>query len=277
VSLKTGVDPAFLTCAHRLADRAAKVTLPYFRNSLEVENKADATAAFDPVTAADREAERVIEEELARTFPEHGLEGEEFGLRRPNARYRWLVDPIDGTRAFMTGSPLWGTLIGLLDSGSPLIGLMDQPFTGERFWSDGKQSFARRDGSVARPIASRRCRKLADAAFMTTDPGLFKSERERAVLQRLQGTARLTRFGGDCYAYALLAMGFVDVIAECRLQPYDIVPLIPIIEHAGGRVTTWEGAPALHGGAILACGDKDLHVQILELIATAPTPIGPSG
>jgi myo-inositol-1(or 4)-monophosphatase len=256
-------DPAFVACAHALADRAAAATMPYFRVPIDVDNK-DGDGGFDPVTAADRAAEVAIATYLASAMPDHGLEGEEFGITRPDARHRWVVDPIDGTRAFITGSPMWGTLIGLLDGNQPIMGLMDQPFTGERFWSDGVHSFARRNGSADRQMRARSCDSLSSAVLMTTDPQLFRVGDERAAFERLRAKVRLTRYGGDCYAYALLASGFVDIIVECGLKPYDIVALIPIIEAAGGRVTEWNGGSAASGGRIVASGDPALHDAILE-------------
>lgn len=255
-------DPAFVSCAHDLADKAAVVTLPRFRTAIDVDNK-DGDGGFDPVTAADRAAEVAIATHLTTAMPDHGLEGEEFGITKPDARHRWVIDPIDGTRAFITGSPMWGTLIGLLDGDRPIVGLMDQPFTGERFWSDGERSFARRDGGAARLMRTRACESLASAVLMTTDPQLFRIGDERTAFERLRSKVRLTRYGGDCYAYALLASGFVDVIVECGLKPYDIVALIPIIESAGGRVTEWNGGSAASGGRIVASGDPRLHDQIL--------------
>ena len=259
-------DPAFLACAFALADRASAATLPYFRIPLAVDNKHDG-GGFDPVTAADRAAEVAISEHLAEVFPDHGLEGEEFGIHRPEARYRWVVDPIDGTRAFITGSPLWGTLIGLLDGTRPLVGVMDQPFTGERFWSDGVASYWRHGAGETRRLATRPCARLGDAVLMTTDPALFAADAERTGFEALYRQARMTRFGGDCYAYALLASGFVDIIVECGLKPYDVVALIPIIEAAGGRITDWNGGSAAGGGRILACGDRALHGEVLKILA----------
>jgi myo-inositol-1(or 4)-monophosphatase len=255
--------------AHALADRASAATLPFFRSSLTVDNK-DGHGGFDPVTAADRSAEKAISAHLAATFPDHGLEGEEFGVHRPDARYRWVVDPIDGTRAFITGSPMWGTLIGLLDEGEPVIGVMEQPFTGERFWSDGVRSYMRRHGGEPVVLATRLCPELQSAVLMTTDPLLFAEGGERRAFEAVRSRVRMTRYGGDCYAYALLALGFVDAVVESGLKPYDIVALIPIIEAAGGRVTDWQGGSAAGGGRIVATGDPALHSQILNILgATA--------
>jgi myo-inositol-1(or 4)-monophosphatase len=256
----------FLELAHLLADRAGEVILPQFRKKIAVTNKAK-LGAYDPVTVADKRAERAISRLIAEHFPDHGITGEEHGSARPDARFRWVIDPIDGTRAFITGSPLWGTLIGLLDDGAPILGLMDQPFTRERAWSGAGASFARDGDGTARRIKTRTCRDLASAVLMTTSPEMFAKGAESERFARLQAKARMTRFGGDCYAYILLAQGFVDLVVEAGLQSYDVVALIPIIERAGGRMTTWDGAPATNGGRIVAAGDPRLHAQALEILA----------
>ncbi|MGL4396092.1 MAG: histidinol-phosphatase [Hyphomicrobium sp.] len=262
------IEPSFeqlLAFANDLADAAGAAVLPYFRRELAVENKSD--TSFDPVTAADRAAETVIARMIADRFPAHGLTGEEFGTSAADARYHWIVDPIDGTRAFIMGSPLWGILIALIVDGRPLIGLMDQPFTGERFYSTATTTELSVRGGPAARLATRRCTTLAHATFTTTHPQLFQAPHEQAVLTALQLRARMTRFGGDCYGYCLLASGFVDVIVEPGLKSYDIAALIPIVERAGGVVTTWDGGPAASGGDIVASGDAALHREVLALIA----------
>ena len=257
----------YIDFAHVLADISADAILPYFRKSFPVANKAEG-AGFDPVTPADRAAERAIRKAIKARFPQHGIIGEEYAAVAGEGRYRWLIDPIDGTRAFMMGSPLWGTLIGLLDGPKPVLGLMNQPFTSERFWSDGRTSRLRgRDGKVRR-MKTRACAKLADATLTSTHPDLFSAP-EAARFKGVKSRARMTRFGGDCYGYCLLAAGFVDLILEAGLKAYDIVPLIPIIEGAGGRVTTWDGAPAARGGRIIAAGDARVHAEALALIKGA--------
>ncbi len=257
-----------LSFAQDLADRSGPVILQHFRKPISIENKAG-PGAFDPVTKADRAAERVIGRALKGRFPYHGLIGEEYGARNPESRYQWVVDPIDGTRAFIMGSPLWGTLIGLLDGGVPVLGIMDQPFTGERVWSGEKSSFLRvRDGAPKR-IKTRACATIEDAILTSTHPDLFEGPKQQQALHRLKKSVRMTRYGGDCYGYALLAAGHVDLIVEAGLKTYDIAPLIPIIERAGGRITTWDGGPATQGGNIIAAGDARVHAAAMALIAKA--------
>jgi len=255
----------YVDFAHVVADISADAILPYFRKPLSVTNKAGAGAGFDPVTPADRAAERAIRKAVKARFPQHGIIGEEFADVAGKGRYRWLIDPIDGTRAFITGSPLWGTLIGLLDGPTPVLGLMNQPFTGERFWSDGRVSRLRGPGGKVRRLKTRACARLADATLTSTHPDLFSSA-DAARFRGVKSRVRMTRFGGDCYGYCLLAAGFVDLILESGLKPYDIVPLIPISEAAGGRVTTWDGAPAAQGGRIIAAGDARVHEAAMKLL-----------
>jgi len=257
---------ALLDFAHELADLSGTVIRPYFRKPITVTDKGQ-KGAFDPVTAADRAAERAIGRAVAKRWPDHGLSGEEFGRVREGARLNWVVDPIDGTRAFIMGSPLWGTLIGLLDKEEALLGVMDQPFTRERFWSGDKHAFVRTADGKARRLKTRACLHLADAVLSTTHPDLFEKGAEEQAFARLKAKARMTRYGGDCYGYCLLAAGFVDIVVETGLKPHDVVALIPIIERAGGRITTWKGGPAAAGGRIVAAGDARLHEQALAILA----------
>jgi len=258
--------------AHTLADISASAILPHFRTRLAVENKArKGTAAgtgFDPVTVADRAAERAIRKAIAGRYPDHGIVGEEYAAVAGSSRYRWVIDPIDGTRAFITGSPLWGTLIGLMDGPTPVLGLMNQPFTGERVWSDGAEARWRRPDGGVRRIETRACARLADAILTTTHPDLFAPGAEAADFAAVKSRARMTRYGGDCYAYCLLAAGCIDVIIEAGLKPFDVVALVPIIEAAGGIVTTWEGASACDGGRILAAGDRRTHQEAMALLGS---------
>jgi myo-inositol-1(or 4)-monophosphatase len=254
-------DEAFL---HRLADLAADAVLPHFRKPGRVDSKG--AAGFDPVTEADRAAEAAMRRLIGEHFPSHGIVGEELGAEREGADYVWVLDPIDGTRAFISGVPVWGVLIGLLHEGKPVLGMMAQPFTKERFFGDGRTArYAGPDG--ARPMRTRACPDIGQAALFTTSPHLFAPE-ERTSYQRVEAAARMARYGCDSYAYCMLAMGLVDLVVEAGLHPYDIVALIPIIEGAGGRVTTWSGGPAAGGGRILASGDASLHEKAMSLLRT---------
>lgn len=250
--------------AHELADVSAAAITPYFRRHVAVSNKASGRA-FDPVTAADRAAERAIRAHIAAHFPDHGVIGEEFGVVAAAARYRWVIDPIDGTRSFITGSPLWGTLVGLVDGGRALIGLMNQPFTGERFWSDGRRLSWRGPRNEKRTLTTRPCRRLPEVVLATTDPDLFTADQGKAFGE-IRSRVRMTRYGGDCYGYCLLAAGFIDLIIECSLKPYDVVALIPIIESAGGVITAWDGGSAAEGGCIIAAGDARVHRQAMAIL-----------
>jgi myo-inositol-1(or 4)-monophosphatase len=252
--------------AHIAADASGAAIRPYFRQPLDVANKAGA-GAFDPVTEADKRAEQVIAQAVAERWPEHGFVGEEHGSTRPDARLRWVVDPIDGTRAFIMGWPMWGTLIGLLDGDTPILGLMDQPFTRERYWSEADATFLRVGTDEAQRIRTRACPRLDQAILSTTHPDLFDAGEEADGFARLKSQVRMTRYGGDCYGYCLVAAGFVDLVVEAGLKPYDVVALIPIIERAGGRVTTWDGKPATAGGRIVAAGDARLHEQAIAVLS----------
>lgn len=226
-------DPTFdhlLALAHALADRTGAVILPHFRSDAEFDHKGG--ESFDPVTAADLAAEAAIRGALAEAYPAHGIVGEELGSNQADAEYCWVIDPIDGTRAFILGQPLWGTLIGLLKRGRPLLGLMDQPFTGERFWSGEDRAFFRRHGAE-RLMSTRPCPSLSEALLASTSPDLFTEDEEWGRFQSVSRAVRLTRFGGDCYNYCLLALGQLDLVVEAGLKPFDILPLIPIIERAG--------------------------------------------
>jgi myo-inositol-1(or 4)-monophosphatase len=255
----------YVAIAHELADAAGAVILPYFRGRLALDNKAG-PGGFDPVTAADRGAEEAMRSLLGARLPDHGIEGEEYGAKAPDADFRWVIDPIDGTRAFIVGLPTWGTLIGLLDRGAPVLGMMNQPYSRERFWSSQDASYFRAPEGGTQRLSTRACPELATAMLSTTDPGMFKPGLEETGFSRIKERVRAVRYGADCYAYCLLAAGHIDIVVEAGLKPYDIVALIPIIERAGGRVTTWEGEPATGGGRIVATGDPRLHEAALELL-----------
>ncbi|MDX3929283.1 MAG: histidinol-phosphatase [Shinella sp.] len=246
----------------RLADAAKAETLPRFRTGMDIVNKE--AAGFDPVTEGDRAAEAAIRRLIEEHFPDHGILGEEHGSVGLDREYVWVIDPIDGTRAFISGVPVWGTLIGLYRDGDAVMGLVDQPFTGERYFADGRQShYSGPDG--ARAISTRPCKALGDAILFTTSPHLFTNSR-RTRFETIQEKVRLYRYGCDCYAYALLAAGHIDLVVECELKAYDVGGLIPVIEQAGGIITAWDGGPAEMGGEIVAAGSRELHAQALALL-----------
>jgi histidinol-phosphatase len=254
---------AFLATAHALADRAGAVILPHFRTAFAIDHKGG--DFFDPVTAADRAAESVIREALAGAYPAHGIIGEEFGSTRSDAEYCWVIDPIDGTRSFILGLPLWGTLIGLMRGGVPLLGMMDQPFTGERFFSGESEAFFRHNGATLK-MRARACPTLGEALLATTTPEYFTGE-DAQRFEALSRAVRLRRYGGDCYNYCMLALGQIDLVVEAGLNPYDIIPLIPIVERAGGVVTAWNGEDARSGGRIIAAGDPRLHEAAVKMLS----------
>ncbi len=257
----TAIDlEAFMLTLARLSGEAI---LPFFRTSIGFENK-KAKSAFDPVTEADKAGEAAMRHLIKQTFPAHGIHGEEFGIENPEADYVWILDPIDGTKSFLTGIPLWGTLIGLSHHGHPEMGLMHQPFTQELFIGNGSRAHYK--GPLGtREMHVRPCERLSDAVMMTTSPLLFGKD-ERKAYDKVEKEVRLTRYGADCYAYCMLASGHVDLVIEAGLAPYDIAPLIPIIQGAGGIVTTWDGKPASEGGRIIAAGDKAIHAAAMDLL-----------
>ncbi len=260
---------SLVTFAGQLADAAGRVIVPHFRSLLAIDNKAG-PAAFDPVTVADRDAESAMRALIHQHHPDHGILGEEHGSEKGSSDFTWVLDPIDGTRGFMAGLPTWGTLIGLRRGQRPIVGVMNQPFVRERFV--GKPGAAElhqlSDGQVKQVtrLSTRACRSLGEAVLSTTSPDVFTPD-ELGAFEPLRRAARLVRYGADCYAYCMLAAGFIDLIVESGLKPYDIVALMPIIEAAGGIVTTWDGNSAHLGGRIVAAGDRQLHASTLKLLA----------
>lgn len=244
------------------ARTAGKETLRFFRTQAAVENKLN-DGRFDPVTEADRAAEAVLRDLIRKRYPSHGVFGEEFGVEAGDG-LTWVIDPIDGTRAFMSGMLHWGLLLGLFDGDRPVVGVMYQPYTEEIWAGDGRSAIWRR-GSETRSLRVRPCASLDDAVLATTTPVLFQG-REREGFQRLEAGVKLTRYGGDCYLWAMLAMGFLDLATDANLNAYDIVGLIPIIEGAGGVVTTYSGGNPSLGGTILASGSNALHQAALRVL-----------
>ena len=257
----TAID--FAVFVDQLAAVSGETIRPFFRTALGVENKSR-SGGFDPVTAADRAAEAAMRALIKQTFPEHGILGEEFDAERPDAEYVWVLDPIDGTKSFICGMPAWGTLIALMRRGEPIYGMMHQPFTREHFIGDGSAA-SYRGPAGDRALRTRACAELKEAVLLTTSPLLMRKP-DRQCFGRVERTVRLSRYGGDCYAYCMLAAGQVDLVIETELKPHDVLPLIPIIEGAGGVITSWENDRPHGGGRIIAAGDRRLHAQAMELL-----------
>ncbi len=260
----------FAAFARRLAEAARGETLPRFRNAAAVVNKAGTD--FDPVTDADREAERVMAEMAAAAYPGHGFVGEEFGERPGKEAFRWIVDPVDGTRAFVCGAASWATLIALEKDGAPVLGIIDQPYTDERWIGVGGETQFARGGETA-PARTSGLKDLSRARISTTDPrvdGYMKSA-EADAFSRLAAATRIARFSLDAYAYGLLAIGELDIVAETSLQLYDYAALRPVVEGAGGVMTNWRGAPVGSDGdgEVLAAATPELHAAALAVLSDA--------
>ena len=252
-----------IAVAHELADAARAATLAHFRRAdLTADSKE--TARFDPVTVADRLSEARMREILARRRPQDAILGEEMGATAGQSGLTWVLDPIDGTRAFLAGCPTWGVLISVADASGPIYGLIDQPYIGERF-EGGFGRAAMQGPQGGRPLQTRGARALADCLIMSTFPEVGSPE-EGAAFHRLAGQCRLTRYGADCYAYALLAAGHIDLVVEAGLQAYDVQAPIAVIEAAGGIVTDWQGRPCLNGGQVLAAANREIHAEALALL-----------
>ena len=249
-----------------LAHEAARVTLSFFRGEYAQENKAGA-GSFDPVTEADKGAEAAIRTLIAARYPDHGVIGEEYGEDRPDAEHVWILDPIDGTRAFIAGLPLWTTLIALRVEGRPFVGVIAQPYLDEVFL--GGPSGARLlNGGADTPLRVRACERLTDAVIATTDPDLFTGP-ELAAWSQVRAAARLARLGCDAYAYAMVAAGRIDLVAESALKVWDWSALVPVVEAAGGQVTDWRGGTPDGNGQIVAVGDARVRDQALVALKRA--------
>lgn len=251
--------------ARQLADAAKGPTLSYFRKAgLAVDNKYE--VGWDPVTEADRQAEVAMRDVLAELRPNDGILGEEFDPVPGTSGLVWVLDPIDGTRSYVCGSPVWGTLVAVADPEGPIYGIVDQPYIGERFEGGfGEANLHLRNGS--RRLSTTSTKRLEDATLFTTMPEIG-SAAEREAFLRLAARMRLVRYGLDCYAYALLAAGHIDLVVEAGLKPYDVNAPIALVEAAGGRATDWSGGPAHGGGTLLAAANAELHSAAMEVLAT---------
>jgi myo-inositol-1(or 4)-monophosphatase len=248
--------------ALELAQLAGNIAQAHFRKAIKISNKRQ--DGFDPVTNADHAIEQVLRTTILERYPDHGMVAEEQGNTVSLSPYTWYLDPIDGTRAFMMGSPLWGTLVGLTYHDAPLFGLMVQPVLEEVFLGTQSASWLIKPNKRER-LRTRSWGGRADAALASTHPDIF-STADRRAFERLAGRCLLNRWGGDCYNYAMVAAGFVDLVVETELQAFDIVPLIPILEGAGGVVTDWSGARPMRGGSVVAAATPALHAAALEVL-----------
>jgi myo-inositol-1(or 4)-monophosphatase len=251
-----------------LAKASGEAIRPFFRTTLTMRDKSGG-GAFDPVTEADRAAETTMRQMIMDTFPAHGIIGEEFPDHQADAEFVWVLDPIDGTKSFVSGFPTWGTLICLEHNGVPAYGLMHQPFIRERFAGDGaRASWAGLNAhgtETLHHLRTRPCALLAEAITMTTSPALLSPD-ERERYAAVEAQARLARYGGDCYIYCMVAAGHVDLVVESGLKPYDVAALIPIVKGAGGVITNWSGDDVSKGGQVIAAGDPRIHEAALKLL-----------
>ncbi len=251
---------SFLALAERLATASSAIIRRHFRTRIPVDDKADAS----PVTVADRDAELAMRALITETFPNHGIIGEEHGAEREGAMYVWVLDPIDGTKSFVTGRPLFGTLIALCRDGQPIVGVIDCPAVGER-WTGATGHPTRHQGQ---PVRARPCAELAQAWLYCTSPQMF-NETEFRRFEQVRRAVKFPLYGGDCYAYGLVASGFADLVIEAGLDPYDWAALVPVIEGAGGRLTDWGGRPldlSVRKSQVIAAGDPRVHDQTLRIL-----------
>jgi myo-inositol-1(or 4)-monophosphatase len=257
----TAID--FAAFVDELATVSGDTILPFFRTALSIEDKGR-PGSFDPVTAADHAAELAMRALIRKTFPGHGIIGEELGQEGTDTEFVWVLDPIDGTKSFICGMPAWGTLIALLRAGEPVFGMMSQPFTRERFSGDGVRA-SYRGPAGARELRVRPCPGLGEAVLLTTSPLLMSAD-DRSAFGRVEKLVRLSRYGGDCYAYCMLAAGHVDLVIETELKPHDVLPLVPIVTGAGGIITSWDGGSPHAGGRVVAAGDERAHEAAMRVL-----------
>lgn len=254
----------YVEFAVHLSQIAAGEILEHFRASFDIDNKA-AGDAYDPVTIADRNAEAAIRREIRRVYPDHGILGEEHGFEPGSSPYTWVLDPIDGTRAFVLGQLHWGTLIALNDGLRPILGLMHQPFTRETFIGSALGGELRHADRVRR-LATRQTTRLKDAVICATDPSMFTAPERRAAFDRIAPRARSVRYGGDCYTPCLVAAGHADLVIEVGMKAWDVQPLIPIVESAGGVISDWRGESAVNAYAVVIASNRELHAEAIAAL-----------
>jgi myo-inositol-1(or 4)-monophosphatase len=246
-----------------LANASAQEILPYFRRNADIEVKSG--PVWDPVTEGDRAGERIIRQMIEERYPDHGIHGEEYGRKEGKSGFTWILDPVDGTRSFVCGMPTWATLIGLMFEGRCVVGLMNQPVVGDLFFGNPHGAWHDYRGSRHK-IKTRTGVELANARIGTTAPELYRTEKDQAAFQRLRSRVQLTRFGGDAYFFAVLAAGHLDIAMDANLMAYDIMPLIPIVEGAGGCVAEWNGGDPARGGNVITAGSRPLLEEALAVM-----------
>lgn len=251
--------------AGELAAAARRETVARFGGDYSIHDKGSG-GEYDPVTEADRSAEKVMRDLIAATFPDHGIRGEELADKVATSAYSWSLDPIDGTRSFVCGLPTWTTLIALLDQGEPVLGLIDAPLLDETYLGLGNEATLRRAGHVSR-LSTSGCNRLKEARFSTTDPFLFGAD--ASALKPVLEAVRVTRYGHDGYGYARLAAGSIDLVIECGLKPHDYNALIPVVRAAGGHFGDWNGTTRFEDGKVIAAASGELYEEAVELLAGA--------
>lgn len=255
----------YMLFLEELIEQAGEISLKYFRRDLAVTDKRQKGEAFDPVTRADRETEEFIRRRIAGKYPDHSIVGEELGAESGSGPYTWLIDPIDGTRGFISGTPMWGVLIGLKRGSECLAGAMRQPYLGETWTGDGRTACFIRQQERTR-ITVREHTGLDKAIICCTHPAMYPTDEARDKFMGVVARCRFSRYGTECLGYGMLASGYVDLVIEGGLSAYDIMPLIPIVEGAGGIISDWQGNAALNGGLIVAATNRRLHDEVLELL-----------
>ncbi len=243
--------------------RSGRISRKYFRSNIQINTKSK--DVFDPVTIADREVEAYLRNQIEKKYPDHTIFGEEYGHKEGN-NVSWFIDPIDGTKGFISGSPMWGSLLGVTENKIPVMGVMHQPFIKETFFAAGKNACLK-SGATIKKLQSSSTTSLDRAILYCTHPSMFGSKKEFKTFQKIESKVKSSRYGGDCYGYCLLASGHVDVVIESGLKPYDIIPLIPIIQAAGGVITDWKGNLPLKGGKVIAAANKKLHRQLMSIVS----------
>jgi myo-inositol-1(or 4)-monophosphatase len=247
-----------------LANASAAEILPYFRRNTAVDVKVG--DVWDPVTEGDRAGERIIRKMIEQRYPDHGILGEEFGIKEARSPFTWVLDPVDGTRSFVCGMPTWATLIGLSYEGRPALGLMNQPVVGDMFYGSPEGAWHDYRGTTSH-IAVRKGIPLSRASIGTTAPELYRSAENQQRFQALKARAQLTRYGGDAYFFCMMASGHIDIAMDCGLQPYDITPLLPIVTGAGGCAAEWTGGDLAKGGNVITAGSRELLDEAMAIMA----------